>query len=155
MVSDYILISKILEKFEISSVLSFTPRVAIEGEQKSSRKGGFEDYILQKILDRYKDRSQQVVALGLRLYFFSCFKGKKINSFNYSLLDRFIDKSQFLMNSTVETPSCTKEELKSFLDKFYRSDGYINPIKITNRLFMKKTNPNLKKGVINLLLQTQ
>lgn len=99
---DYQLICKILELMGHKTVRIETNRILINGSKQSSRNGGWEEFTLQKVLDRYQDLdyTREEISLGLRMYYFVAVPA----SFDYPTLDKYMKKTKSILGKLTEIP---------------------------------------------------
>lgn len=153
MYSKYVAIQTVLEKLGYEIELISLSRVMLQDKIQSSRQGGWEGYTLRDIINRVEYRDLSEFRLGIKLYFLKVLRGNGSPNFNYTLLQRYIDKARYMNIKYAgidKKPSLLREWLQAKLNRY--KANYLKPEIVVENLFSSHTSDSIKKQLISTFL---
>jgi len=129
---DYLLLERCLRRLGAETFSMSLGRVRLPGGgEGSARHGGWEDYTVDRIAERYRDVPPPVFRLGMRLYFIvGLGAGDKIE-LSFDLLGRFMKKALQLLECR---GAGSREAGLACLDRLAQHRGFVDPYRVTSLL---------------------
>jgi hypothetical protein len=136
---DFDLIRRVLERFGVESISVPVDRVPLPGVTGTTRTGGWEDYTLERIIDRFVPQyGVPAFRLGMRMYYVLHVGRRGRSAFDLDMLERFIRRAAGAIRQLDPGESngaASGEFLRTLWHETLARDGvYIDPNRLLQAL---------------------
>lgn len=140
--ADYALLERVLARVGVESTRLSLGRVPLDGVVKTSRAGGWEDYTFDRLVESYLPRfGAEIFRIGLRLYFIAALGRNASRSFDFSELERTLQKTERLVARF--PPRDAEDEARTLLRNHTTRFGFVDPYRLASLLFANRPDPSV------------
>jgi hypothetical protein len=142
LMSDYLLIERVLTEFGATVARLPLSRVPVDGSARSSRHGGWMGSTLGDLMASCGTSELAAYRLGMRLYFVGMLDRRSPQSFRMDLLHRCISRAaRILKRSHSQEGAATAPNLRSLRSMVPTDGGYIDPYRLTVSMLGRDPSP--------------
>lgn len=131
---DYILLQKVLEQLGATVRRITLGRVPVDGTVAPAGQGGWHRHTAAALLEAADGYPDDVLRLGMRLYFIAILGPGTGMSFSFDLLHRSLHRAVQLLAASTSDPGC---ELATVVGQHRGHHGYVDPYRLTTSLLAR------------------
>ena len=140
--ADYLSLQRVLERSGHAAMRLCLGRVALPGGIRSSREGGWQEYTLDRLLERFEARyPPRSLRLGFRLYFLAALGRSAQVAFSWEDLEHSLQRADKTLNR-LGGPREDPELCRTLLARVSNKAGHADPYRTASLLFANQPHPD-------------